>query len=181
MKITSPGSLLLLLATLSPSLSLLRAQETTAPPSKAPIIIASVQLNRISSQIGYPEIAVLGAPEELKLKLREITKEEKAAQSKILSVKEEGDMQKLQVELRVIAEKKRLFMQFFQTSGSGRNQQRQWKEFIQAKFSEKYPIILNGDFSNSFSNSSNMVSFRAETKDITDEVIAALQNELSGE
>ena len=90
-------------------------------------------------------------------------------------------MQKLQVELRVLGEKKRLFMQVFKTSGSGRNQQKQLKEFIQAKFSEKYPIILNGDSGNSFMNSSSMVSFRAETKDITDEVIAALQKELSGE
>lgn len=180
MKIPCVWTLGPLVVTLSYSLSPLSAQEKPASPSQTPII-ASVQMNRISSQIGHQEMAALGAPEELKQKLREIAKEEKAAQSKILSVKEEGDMQKLQVELRVLGEKKRLFMQAFQTSGSGRNQQKQLKEFIQAKFSEKYPIILNGDSGNSFMNSHSMVSFRAETKDITDEVIAALQKELNGD
>lgn len=156
------------------------AQEKPGIPSKVPVI-ASVNLNRVSSQIGYQELAILGAPAELKLRLREIAKEEKAAQSKILQVKDEGDMQKLQVELRVLGEKKRLFMQAFQTSSSGRNRQKDVKEFIQSKFSEKYPIILNGDSGNSFVNSYNMVSFRAETKDITEEVITALHAEISGE
>lgn len=170
----------LLLGSLGFPLFLGVAQEKAASSSK-PLTVASVNLSRISSQVGYQEMAILGAPEELKQKLREIAKEEKAAQSRILNVKDEGDMQKLQVELRVLGEKKRLFTQAFQTSGSGRNQQKQLKEYIESKFSEKYPIIFNGDSGNSFMNSYNMISFRAETKDITDEVVAALQKELSGE
>ena len=180
MKISGLRTLGFLFTTLAPVPSPLSAQEKPNSPLQAPII-ASVQLNRISSQIGYQEMAALGAPDELKQKLREISKEEKATQSKILSVKEEGDMQKLQVELRVLAEKKRLFMQAFQASGSGRGQQKVLKDFIQAKFSDKYPIILNGDSGNPLANSHNVVSFRAETKDITDEVIAAVEKEIGRE
>lgn len=180
MKCSIARTLCFFIATVSHSLIPLRAEEKPPAASKPPII-ASVNLSRISSQIGYQEMAILGAPAELKQRLREIAKEEKAAQGKILEVKDEGDMQKLQVELRVLGEKKRLFMQAFQTSSSGRNQQKDIKFFIQSKFSEKYPIILNGDSSNSFVNSYNVVSFQAETKDITEEVIAALQAEIRGE
>jgi Skp family chaperone for outer membrane proteins len=156
------------------------AQEKPGVPSRLPVI-ASVNLNRVSSQIGYQELAFLGAPAELKLRLREMAKEEKAAQSKILQVKDEGDMQKLQVELRVLGEKKRLFMQAFQTSSSGRDRQKNIKDFVHLKFSEKYPIIFNGGSDNPFVNVHNVISFRAETKDITEEVITALTSEISVE
>ena len=152
-------------------------------PDSSPknLTIATVNLNQIFTRVGYQEMAVLRAPPELKQRLREIAKEEAAAQKKILEVKDEGDMQKLQVELRVLGEKKRLFMQAFQALGRDTDQQRELKNFIQSKFGKKYPVILNGEAGSSFMNSYNVVFFRADTKDITDEVVAALQGEISGD
>jgi len=152
------------------------AQEKTTPLDRTSFKVGKFSNNQVQQEIGYENIGLLTARPELRVKLAEIQNERSQLSAKIVSIKTEGDMQKLQVELRILENKKNLFTQAL-SSLQDRDPSKAIDEYVKNHWGDKYALIYNSD-NGSFSQSFTIISANYTEEDLTKEIGKKIKKDL---
>lgn len=120
------------------------AQEKPAAHTGISFKVARFSANQVQQEIGYENVGLLTASAEVRAKLAEIQKERSQLSSKILSIKSDGDMEKLQVELRILENKKNLLTQALGTLQNS-DLSKTISDYVKKYWGEKYGLIYNAD------------------------------------
>lgn len=154
----------------------LEAQEKAVTTTASSFKIGKFSNNQIQQEIGYENIGLLTASPELRAKLAEIQNERSQLSAKIVSIKTEGDMEKLQVELRILENKKNLFTQAL-SSLQDRDPSKAIDEYVKNHWGDKYALIYNSD-NGSFFQSFAIISANYTEEDLTKEIGKKIKKDL---
>ena len=133
--------------------------------------------NQVQQEIGYENIGLLTASPELRAKLAEIQKERSQLSSKIVSIKSEGDMEKLQVELRILENKKNLLTQAL-SSLQDNDPAKTIGEYVKKYWGDKFGLIYNSD-NGSFWQAHVIISANYYEEDLTREIGEKIKKDLA--
>jgi len=150
------------------------AQEKTNPAS---FRVGKFSANQVQQEVGYENIGLLTANPELRAKLAEIQKERRQLSSKIVSIKSEGDMEKLQVELRILENKKNLLTQALSTLQDN-DPAKTIGEYVKKRWGDKFGLIYNSD-NGTFWQSHAIISANYSEDDLTKEVGEKIKKDLT--
>lgn len=168
-----------LMALLLGSLTLvsLGAQDKASHSTPASFRVGKFSGNQIQQEVGYENIGLLTASPELRAKLAEIQKERSQLSSKIVSIKSEGDMEKLQVELRILENKKNLLTQAL-NSLQDRDPAKAIGEYVKKHWGDKFGLIYNSD-NGSFWQPYAIISAHYSEEDLTKEIGEKIKKDLA--
>lgn len=122
----------------------IQAQEKTTPPTTASFKVGKFSGNQVQQEIGYENMGLLAASPEIRARFAEIQKERSQLSSKIISVKNDGDMEKLQVELRILENKKSLLTQAL-NSLQDNDPSKAIGAYVKKHWGDKFGLIYNAD------------------------------------
>jgi Flp pilus assembly secretin CpaC len=118
------------------------AQEKSSTPS--PFKVGKFSANQIQQEVGYENMGLLAANPEIRARFAEIQKDRSQLSSKIISIKSEGDMERLQVELRILENKKNLLTQAL-SSLQYNDPTKALGEYVKMHWGDKFGLIYNSD------------------------------------
>lgn len=150
------------------------AQEKSSTP--APFKVGKFSANQIQQEVGYENMGLLAANPEIRARFAEIQKERSQLSSKIISIKSEGDMEKLQVELRILESKKNLLTQAL-SSLQDNDPTKALGEYVKKHWGDKFGLIYNSD-SGSFWQSYAIISANYVEEDLTMAIGEKIKREL---
>jgi len=151
------------------------AQEKS--PASASFRVGKFSANQIQQEIGYENTGLLAASPEIRARFAEIQKERSQLSSKIISIKSEGDMEKLQVELRILDNKKNLLTQAL-TSLQDNDPSKAIGEYVKKHWGDKFGLIYNSD-SGSFLQSYAIISANYAEEDLTTVIEEKIKKDLN--
>ena len=153
------------------------AQEKTTPSDRTSFKVGKFSGNQVQQEVGDENIRLLAANPELRARLAEIQKERSQLSSKIVSIKSEGDMEKLQVELRILENKKNLLTQAL-SSLHDNDSSKTISEYVKKYWGDKFGFIYNSD-NGSFLQSYAIISSNYSEEDLTKEIGEKIKKYLS--
>jgi hypothetical protein len=154
---------------------LLAVLPLAVPAHAEPLDVARVDLNRIQNEIGSQPLSLLAIPESMRIAIRDVDRKIEGLQGDLMEATTGEKLNEIQSTLSFLQSKRSMLISTLSNSSS------QWQTslngFIRERFGGKYPLIFQ---QNSYSISQYAICGEMRETDITDQVIAAILEEVGG-
>jgi Skp family chaperone for outer membrane proteins len=138
------------------------------------VAVASVDLNRIQSEVGYQRLVFIDASDEVKAEILSLQRKLDKTVIECVKEQDEGKLEILETRIKSINKK----LNIIRSAMTSRriDHKKSLAKFINGRYSKKYALIIDAQM---FRNSGQIIFWNASRMtDLTDEIIQMLDKEL---